>query len=65
MPSRQEMGWRVEEARYAMVVGNDDGEMIPPGEVDHWLDYILGVERKELPDVWIDLEDDGCLGDLD
>ena len=58
MPTASEMAQRVEEARYAMVVGNEMGEMIPPGEVDDWLNYILGIERKEPADVWLDLEAD-------
>ena len=57
MLTAEEMMHRVEEARYAMVAGNDMGEMIPPGDVDHWLDYILGIEREEPSDDWFILGD--------
>ena len=55
MLTAEEMARRVEEARYAMVAGNDMGEMIPPGEVEHWLDYILDIEREEQNDEWLTL----------
>ena len=55
MLTAEEMARRVEEARYAMVCGNDMGEMIPPGEVEHWLDYILDIEREEQSDEWLTL----------
>lgn len=40
---------RLQTARYAMVAGNDDNELVPPESIDGWLDYIADGVRPPSP----------------